>query len=533
MKSKRNKEKKGKWSIRVAALGRMPLLVVAALIVFSGNTLAVKPPGVGNGGGGGNVEIDVPDYGDLIKLYRDADGVPYVTPYDADTMTGMCQQPLPSAECPELCKVAGYDVAENLAVEVVDVDQTTCAIEIDCAICAQEVEFGRMNEVRSSDEVFAAQLDDVVVKLATADCVSLDPAGRLVANTLADDGVTVLTSTIDSPLQSLAIYRQLMLKGYLGDETKPIPLSIDTAARALGTAADKGGEVNVDMWAYLNQIMGLTDLATPTVLGKKCINVREEVMGTVQEVEKCFLDLGNVPGHGRYDYDRRANFEVLPDPAYIPAGSPADGWFEILVPTSEPETFVIARGPILDYVFTGDPDFTDDGVGGFVQQADDTRAVINYMHSWPVPADYETAVPLGCEPGPDDGFDVSISEESGLQVPVQMIANTEGREFTVTVSNAGPDHASGSVTVTAETGDGSGPVLVGGIPGPFVFEFDNLAPGMGVSSTELFILDTPHVQTTITWTATVEAPGDVLLNNNSVTATTNVRVTGGGGGGNH
>jgi hypothetical protein len=90
--------------------------------------------------------------------------------------------------------------------------------------------------------VFEAQLEDVVVKLATADCISLDPSGRLVASTLTDDGV--VTSTIDSPLQNLAIYRQLMLEGYLGAESAPLELPaglLDTMARGLGVASDKTG----------------------------------------------------------------------------------------------------------------------------------------------------------------------------------------------------------------------------------------------------------------------------------------------------
>ncbi len=52
--------------------------IMAALLVFTGSGLAAKPPDAGNGGGGsGGGEPQPPDLGDLIKLYRDADGVPY------------------------------------------------------------------------------------------------------------------------------------------------------------------------------------------------------------------------------------------------------------------------------------------------------------------------------------------------------------------------------------------------------------------------------------------------------------------------
>ncbi len=70
-----------------------------------------------------------------------------------------------------------------------------------------------------------------------------------------------MASTIDSPLQNLAIYRQLMLTGTIGAPLPEGAGTLDTAARGLGAASDKTGEVNVDLVAYLNQIMGLSDPA--------------------------------------------------------------------------------------------------------------------------------------------------------------------------------------------------------------------------------------------------------------------------------
>jgi hypothetical protein len=105
----------------------------------------------------------------------------------------------------------------------------------------------------------------VVHGLATAACVSLDPAGRLVTSTVTNDIVS--SSEIDSPLQNLAIYQQLMLTGGLGSATAPLPLPAGvevTAARSLGAATDKLGKVTVDLVAYINQILGLTDETVAT-----------------------------------------------------------------------------------------------------------------------------------------------------------------------------------------------------------------------------------------------------------------------------
>ena len=523
-----------KFTTRKSALMAITAAALIGIAGFTGNAIAAqkicddgtRPPC--DGGGGGN---EPPDYGDLIFLHRDVNGVPILD-------GNQCQQPLAFPSESESCTL---ECTEEPCL--VGVNAATCAVIADDASCTKEVEFGRINEARSTESVFASQLEDVVVNLAIADCVTLDPAGRLVASRVVDEN-TVLTSTIDSPLQNLAIYRQLMLTGDLG---VPLPEGVDlllTAARGLGVAADKGGEVNMDMVAYLNFMMGLSDPATPTILGKECIDVKEEVMGTVQLVEKCFLDYGsytpNDPPNGTgFAYQRSENFMALPAPPYIdgPSGSGQTdmaGWFEYLalMPESDPPWFEIKQGPIMDAVFPngngGNPGYTDGNIEGFAQAADDTRAVINYMHNWPVPADFPTPVPCGASG--DINYDVSISEESGLQVPRQMVATAEDREFIVTIANAGPKAATGHVTLIADAEDG-GPVN----GSPWTLDFTDLAADDSASWAEIFTIatidDEPYVRTTINWTATIVAEDDVNELNNSVTATTNVKVTGGGGGG--
>jgi len=448
-----------------------------------------------------------PDYGDLIYLYRDANGVPIL---DGD----LCQQPLafPSDTC--LMDCTGLDPC------LVPVDPATCAVDEAFANCTKEVDFGRMNEARAQPRVMERQLEDVIVNLSTADCISLDPAGRLVTSRVGDTPEDVTTATIDSPLQNLAIYNQIARLGYVGEPGNPLDLPgwfADTAARALGAASDKDGVVDVDLVVYLNQIMGLSDPATTTVVPKICIDVKEEVKGVVQLVEKCFLR------YVGYEYERAVNFSALPDPAYIPESGPMEGWFEYLAevdPPVDPPLFEIVQGPILDAVFGVDPGFLDGNIGGFAQAADDTRAVIEFMHSWPVPGDYPTPVPCG-----DSGettYDVSISQMSGLQVPVMMVDGSEGREFTVTVSNqsASPDAATGTVTVTAMEGGQSIATF------PRVFTFTDLAPGTSKSWTEVFTVNLGH-SGTISWIATAAAEFDVNPANDSVAKTTTVIWIGG------
>jgi len=377
----------------------------------------------------------------------------------------------------------------------------------------QEIEFGRTNVARSPASVFDQQLEDVVVRLSTADCVTRDAAGRMVTSTVTD-GV-VASAAIDSPLQNLAIYKQLMLTGFLGAETNPITLPadpLDVAAVGIGAASDKTGKVSVDMVVYLNQILGLTDETVTTFLPKKCIEVKEEVMGVVQMVQKCFLDYG--PMGGNFSYNRGPHFGALPSPAYIPAAAPQDGWFEYLtVLDSTIPTFGIAQGPILGAVpeLMANPGWMGANIGGFATAADDARAVIEFAHSWPIPGDYAT--PLTCAASGDTHYDVSISADSGLQVPVRMVAGTEGREFTLAVANAGPDAATGTVLLTAVDSNGAS---IPTFPRSYSF---TLAPGTSQSWTEGFSIS---YKTTVTWTATITAAFDVNPSNNSVTETTTV-----------
>ena len=502
--------------------------------------------------GGGDDGGAAPDFGDLIILYRDINGVPIPSPEttatDPDGLPapgGLCWQPIafnvsdePDTLCPTSCVVDSVPTGTG----VVDVNQYNCGVAEGCSGCTQEVDFGRINAVRSPDDVFDRQLEDVIVNLTTADCVTLDPAGRMVATRVADDE-TVSSSTIDSPLQNLAISRQLLLTGTIG---APLPQGadvLDTAARGIGAGSGKSGEVNVDLVAYLDQLMGLTAPGTVTILDPKlCETYREEVQGVIQLVEKCFLNYGNVPPNGNaYQYGRDENFRALPAPAYIPGppGTASEGWFEYLAVLDDTlPSFQILQGPITTAVFDGETGFTEGNIGGYAQAADDARAVINFMHDWPMPDADVYATEVVCEASDEIAYDVSISDVSGLQVPQNIVDGSSDREFIVTVANAGPDPATVTLTVTAIP-DAGGTVLAnldgddpdaGFIPSPFVFPPTEITAGGSASFSALISVDIGQ-RTTINWTAVAAAPDDVNLSNNTATAVSNVKVTGSGGGG--
>ena len=470
--------------------------LLAGTLSLSGTALAQG----GGGGGGGGGTSEIPDYGDQVILHRDDIGRPILDDFS-------CQQPLAFPEN------LGCEVVCDSEPCLIPIDTATCSIPFEHATCTNEADFGRTNVARADEDVLDFQLEDVLIKLAIADCASLDPAGRMVAG--FDSGDELKVSTIDSPLQNLSVYKHLVRDGTIG---VPLPQSATVhqmAARAFGVAMDKAGEVNKDLLVYLNEMLGLTE--GETIFGTpECIYPREEVMGTMQTVEKCFLNYNAYDG-----YDRISNFSTLPSPGYIGG----DGVFEYLEEVGE-NLYSVTQASISDTVFGGDPGYTDGKIDGFVEAADDTRAVINFMHSNPVPASAETPVPCTPQPNPTPQYDLSISSQSGLKVPRQVVSTTEGREFVVTVANGGPDTAAGTAVLTAARADG-GEVLVDGQPGPFVFAFDGLLPGMSYTTGPvIFTLSAPHDGTTIEWTAeAIPAPmeEDPYLPNNVVVKTSNVR----------
>lgn len=516
------------------------IIVFTGLLFLSISALAEKP-----GDQGGGSDTIPPDYGDIYILYRDTNGIPVLTEAihedendpTSTIIEGLCLQPILSQQfysdnpdALDFCLQTDSAITEEDPQCLAEVDPVTCAPRPDYGRYLQEVDFGRINLARSPEEVFQAQVEEAVFNLTTAGCISLDPAGRMVYSSLID-GV-VVSHTIDSPLQNLAIFRKLMQDGKFHDLINVGADWLTTAARSLGAASDKEGEVTVDLVAYMNMIFGFTDDDPPSALDRICLDVRQEVKGEILVVEKCYLD------YHSYSYSRDTNFNLLPTPPYIPSEYPENGTFEYMrVINSVPYTTEQTIDKILNVVPELASTWFGPNIKAFAKSADDTRAVIEFMHTFEVAEEYSTS--LQCNSEPSVYYDVSISEQSGLQVPSRMVAGTEGREGVVTIDNAGPAAATGLVrlvgmdandtivaplyrmvdgTVTDET------IFNQGDNNAEVFE---IASGFSQSWTFFFSMDYP---TTINWTAEVIAAEDVNENNNEVTAETIVTETKGGGG---
>ena len=129
--------------------------------------------------------------------------------------------------------------------------------EVPAGVTPIEVEFGRLNIGRAPDKVLEHALDEAMSKIESATTLSLDPAGRIVV-----DG-----ATIDSPLENLALYIAMVnWNTDVASALQSLPIEIsDLAAAALGAAADKTGEITIDLVYYTNNIYDLDSQGLPYI----------------------------------------------------------------------------------------------------------------------------------------------------------------------------------------------------------------------------------------------------------------------------
>jgi hypothetical protein len=317
-------------------------------------------------GGGG--QGTAPDYGDLIVIARDRDGVPIL---DANG----CLQPLNSN---------GDLIPLDAECEVLD---ETAVIE---------VEFGRLNVARAPEKVKEQALDEVIQAIKDCLRVTLDPAGRLALKykiVNPDTGAKeVVWKTIDAARENLALYSQLMKFGHLqtacgeissdrGDETTYRPCldptidypkfrakvkfllpvtpgattaeslsnaDLTLASSFLAGAADKSGTITVDLVQYLNTILGVP-------------NTTNSLTGAPEFVN-----------YSAFVYKRSKKF---------------DGMIPVLQPTSTDGLWRETEVNILDWLTWEDENDRNRwrNIKGFVQAANDSLRTILFMHNYEIP----------------------------------------------------------------------------------------------------------------------------------------------------
>ena len=304
-----------------------------------------RPPYAGVSGkegkpGRGNTETGVKKgdlYGDLYVILRDANGVPiYKTLADGTLVV----QPV--------------DKDGN----VLPLDATGALIDATLAI---PVEFGRLSVGRAPSHVLSAQYVEALASIEAADSVSLDKSGRIVLTTAG------VAAAIDSPLENLALYTELLNKGYitglspeaiakfdaagLGYLVDPTSTTLTSqklvsAADFFAAAADKTSTLNLDQIEYMNTILGISGTLTSATGAS-------------------FVDYSSLT------YDRATTYGTLTTSVLVLQPGTTD-------------TYKLTTVSLYDAVF-GSKDVSLTGSAAFAQAADDSLQVLEYIHNNPVP----------------------------------------------------------------------------------------------------------------------------------------------------
>ncbi len=265
----------------------------------------VKGGKAGAGGkpaGGGTKKGDL--YGDLWVVLRDANGVPILSS-------------------------AGF-------VQPIDVNGNLIPLDAEGApldpTLTQEVEFSRLSVSRAPSKVLTHSLDEAISKITAGTTITLDAAGRIVI-----DG-----STIDSPLENLALYKAIMTSTLPAAVAAKLPA--DTfAASLLAAAADKTSTINTDVLVYLNNFVGINTV----------------VDGKVTDYYKFTTD-----------YDRYTTYK--------------DVYVQVLVPQDDGVTYILQNVNVYDTLFSSsnwiDPTPSSAGADDFAAAANDALRVIQFVH---------------------------------------------------------------------------------------------------------------------------------------------------------
>jgi hypothetical protein len=323
--------------------------------------------GGGNGGqGGGSNEL----YGDLVICLRTLDGVPIYQDifFEEHNTTDYFVLPIKvNVSNDEL-----FRTDDGLSYVTFLLNEEGEVIDDDAGFDVKEVEFGRINLIRSPQKVLDKALRSVVDNLNQAGVqeITTDAAGRLVAIVNNQDWIVNYDNdanndefndvVIDSPIENMAVYQELMNRGFNGDLSFLHRSFSDRdmlmlAAGALAGGADKTGTIIVDEVAYMNNWL----------LNFEAYNI-PEVTNSPDALGRRYYD------YNHFYYDRNETY--------------SDKYVRIINYNADGSYFYEYQ-PLLRMVDWSNPNVLvsyDDpnyGITAFSNAADDAVRVIEYIHS--------------------------------------------------------------------------------------------------------------------------------------------------------
>jgi hypothetical protein len=283
------------------------------------------------------------DYGDLYKLLRDDNGVPVMRQLDN---LEWYVQPV---------DVNGETLELDAEGELVD---PTRAIEVD---------FGRLNIVRSPQSVLDQAFEEAMKVLTAADAViTLDFCGRLTSTYTDDATGETIVKTIDSPRENMALYQHIMKYmftdrlGFLGDlGFKPLNI----AASCFAAGSDKTGTVDIDEVVYIDGFIDAIGL-------NPILNEHEYDFNNDY---KWYFNFGDCDGDGsEFEYDRAETYADRMLEFYVLDGQLYPDW-EMKMSVLD---YMESRG-LFTYQWGAVPNTM---VSGFALAVDDAVQVLDAVH---------------------------------------------------------------------------------------------------------------------------------------------------------
>ena len=189
----------------------------------------------------------------------------------------------------------------------------------------QEIEMGRLNLIRSGPEVLARRLEEVIKNFGdgTVSEVIRDYCGRLfMVRTDAALEQDMEDKPIDSPLENLAVYKELLAHGFHGElsflmdnfkikgrldnisdwsqSEKPVEfMSLEEeqlfvanlCAACVSAGSDKTGTLTIDEICYLNEFMGIPGDECFYPVIEKTVRTLNKTNKEQETVVKKYIDL--------------------------------------------------------------------------------------------------------------------------------------------------------------------------------------------------------------------------------------------------
>ncbi|WP_372754475.1 hypothetical protein [Labilibaculum sp.] len=368
---------------------------------------------------------------ELEVLLRDDDG--YII-YESSTDPDL--EPVAKTEFVLIEPIDGYVVGSENVISLYDAEGEVLT---EVANHVTPIEMGRLNIIRSPSTVLSKRMTEVIKNFGdgTVANVTRDFCGRVMMlrteEALAEDNED---KPIDSPLENLAIYKELLLHGFDGladanglnflieedltyggfdfkfredndwgngaksysELINKEQLVMNMAAACISAGSDKTSTLLIDEIVFVNLFMGIPEVSRNDIYEKAeegnvtcflptiCQEVRMMNKTTKEQYSKYiyYIDLSS------FDYDRTKFEETYLDYVTIVADTDEDG----NVIGSHTETLV--EDLTLDQILKGEAPLTQDaidtyryttegklttGAVGFASQADDYVQALEVVHN--------------------------------------------------------------------------------------------------------------------------------------------------------